>query len=440
VRTFLRTVTITSRATSAHSRRGAGFDNRAEASAGTRTRGDLVWGAALPKPKQPGRVRVRPTQPLREASSLSGVPHEPAPRRPAPLTVARFLTWITRPTASPTVAASRLSPYRRVQILLFIPTLLALSALGLFEHHQLSRSLATLADLDWWWLAPALFAEAISMVAFAIVHRRLLWSGGIGIRTLTVTAISFASNAISSSLPVAGSGIGTAYTFRQFQHRGADAVAAAWVVAVSGAASSLTFGVIVASAAIWSEQLGGIVTGLLITILTAVALGGTVLVLRRPQVRRTLQDQIVRGVHLFNRALRRQAPNPATVGSALERVTSLRLAATDITSVLTWSSVNWIADGACFALALAATRTTVGGSQLIFIWAAGATASSFLLTPGGLGVVETSMIAALVLAGTPTDRATAAVLVYRLISYWMVVVGGWAVFVEMRRRPYQQSR
>jgi uncharacterized protein (TIRG00374 family) len=53
------------------------------------------------------------------------------------------------------------------------------------------------------------------------------------------------------------------------------------------------------------------------------------------------------------------------------------------------------------------------------------------ITPGGLGFVETGLTTLLVLAGTSTDQAVVATLLYRLASFWLpiplgaVAWGGW---------------
>lgn len=52
------------------------------------------------------------------------------------------------------------------------------------------------------------------------------------------------------------------------------------------------------------------------------------------------------------------------------------------------------------------------------------------MTPGGLGVVEASLAALLVAPGTSDDVLAASVIGYRLISYWLVVVGVVALVAE----------
>jgi putative heme transporter len=55
------------------------------------------------------------------------------------------------------------------------------------------------------------------------------------------------------------------------------------------------------------------------------------------------------------------------------------------------------------------------------------------LTPGGLGVVEAVLSASLVALGIKGHSALAAVLVYRLISFWLVMSVGWAVVAILTR-------
>ena len=45
------------------------------------------------------------------------------------------------------------------------------------------------------------------------------------------------------------------------------------------------------------------------------------------------------------------------------------------------------------------------------------------------------MAAALVAAGMPAGSALAAVLVYRLLSFWMLLGTGWGVMAGLSRRP-----
>lgn len=54
-------------------------------------------------------------------------------------------------------------------------------------------------------------------------------------------------------------------------------------------------------------------------------------------------------------------------------------------------------------------------------------------TPGGLGAVEAALIAGLTVAGLPAEVATSAVLLYRLLTFWLPVLPGWASFTYLQR-------
>ena len=116
--------------------------------------------------------------------------------------------------------------------------------------------------------------------------------------------------------------------------------------------------------------------------------------------------------------------------STLDQLISLRL---DRSSGLVASSmafVNWFLDLACLTCAILAVHGTVPWHGLILAWAAGSGASSLGLTPGGLGVVEITLGAALIAAGMPADLAIAAALLYRAIKLGLILaVGGMTLLI-----------
>ena len=71
---------------------------------------------------------------------------------------------------------------------------------------------------------------------------------------------------------------------------------------------------------------------------------------------------------------------------------------------------------------------------MVLAWAAGALVSSTRLTPGGIGVVEAALASALVAAGLPASQAVPAVVVYRLISLWLLAALG-ALCLVLGPRP-----
>ena len=82
---------------------------------------------------------------------------------------------------------------------------------------------------------------------------------------------------------------------------------------------------------------------------------------------------------------------------------------------------------------LAASIVAVGAAVpwrgLLFAYGVGTAAGSVGVIPGGLGVVEAALALSLMGAGVRHPLALAAVLVYRLISFWMVIAVGWLTYL-----------
>ena len=94
---------------------------------------------------------------------------------------------------------------------------------------------------------------------------------------------------------------------------------------------------------------------------------------------------------------------------------------------------NWLADAAVLAVSIRATGATVPWHDLLLVYGSGIAAQNLNITPGGLGVTEGSLSLALVATGLGASRALAAVLLYRLASFWLVALAGWLVVFWLRR-------
>ncbi|GAA4901635.1 lysylphosphatidylglycerol synthase domain-containing protein [Streptomyces coeruleoprunus] len=73
-------------------------------------------------------------------------------------------------------------------------------------------------------------------------------------------------------------------------------------------------------------------------------------------------------------------------------------------------------------------------ASLAVVFLAGNALGSAAPTPGGVGAVETTLIAGLVLAGVPKEVAAPAVLLYRLLTLWLPVLPGWFSFNYLTRK------
>src|SRR4029450_5554284 len=131
-------------------------------------------------------------------------------------------------------------------------------------------ALGLLAHANWWWAGPAVVAQAVSMGAMARQQRRLLGVGGTRVSLAGVLATTYAGNAISVGLPLAGPAAATLFAMRRFVALGVDASVAGWTLAVSGVFSSFALVAVVA--------LGAVVSGSGLAVVTASigVLGGAV--------------------------------------------------------------------------------------------------------------------------------------------------------------------
>jgi uncharacterized membrane protein YbhN (UPF0104 family) len=92
-------------------------------------------------------------------------------------------------------------------------------------------------------------------------------------------------------------------------------------------------------------------------------------------------------------------------------------------------------DIAVLGITCAAVGHAVPVSVLLLAYIIGYAANA-LPVPGGIGVLEGGLVGALVLYGAPVMPATAAVLIYHTISFWIPSVGGAAAYAitEVGRR------
>ena len=81
-----------------------------------------------------------------------------------------------------------------------------------------------------------------------------------------------------------------------------------------------------------------------------------------------------------------------------------------------------------------ATDQPVPWHGLLLAYGAGAAVGSSGLSPGGFALVEIALTAALTAAGMTASAALAASIAYRLISFWLILIGGGVSLIVLARR------
>lgn len=95
---------------------------------------------------------------------------------------------------------------------------------------------------------------------------------------------------------------------------------------------------------------------------------------------------------------------------------------------------------ACFVMCLDASIRAFGGGQAIsyasiaVVFLAGNALGSAAPTPGGIGAVETTLTLGLIAAGLEKEVAISAVLLFRLMTFWLPVLPGWLSFNFLTRK------
>ncbi|MBO2446710.1 flippase-like domain-containing protein [Actinomadura barringtoniae] len=284
------------------------------------------------------------------------------------------------------------------------------------------------------WLVLVVFAEAASMGAFARLQRRLLRIGGLRMSLRRIFAITYAGNALSTTLP-AGPAVSVVYTFRQFRRGGASARLATAVILAGGVITTTAYTVIGLLALLAEPSSRG--PALMTLAVPAAVLAVLAPVLWHPAARARLAAPFRRPVRAIM-AHKKIAPYAAWV---LEARDVLRPRARDWGALVLLSVLNWVFD----ILALFAAARAVGihvepHAVTLAYFAAQAAGSVLPLLPGGIGAIESSMAASLVAFGATLAPAGAAVGLYRLVSYWAVVAVGWIAWAALQEGPRLSER
>jgi glycosyltransferase 2 family protein len=93
---------------------------------------------------------------------------------------------------------------------------------------------------------------------------------------------------------------------------------------------------------------------------------------------------------------------------------------------------------AAYTFALLASLWSVGAHPSILgaaiVYLAGNTVGSAALTPGGLVAVEAAMTFALASIHIPHPEAVAAVLIFRIATFWLPIPAGWGSYQRLQRQ------
>ncbi len=287
------------------------------------------------------------------------------------------------------------------------------------------------------WVALAVVAEFLSFVAFSRMQARLLHAGGCRMNGTRILAMTAAAAAIASSLP-AGPAVASVYAYRQYRRAKADESLSLWTLFATLACSALGLALLAFAGVLIAEQRGaaydliGVTAGVFAVALLLVAL------LWRRRLLEALAVRCLRAVKAVTR--RPKADIGPLVAAVVRHLDRVHLGWSDFLSAMAWSVANWMLDCGCLATGYLAVGATVPWRGLLLAYGAGQLAANLPVTPGGLGVVEGSLTVALVAYGGAQASTVAAVILYRIISFWAFLPVGWAVWGALAIRDRRSDR
>jgi putative heme transporter len=324
---------------------------------------------------------------------------------------------------------------RIVAVLVVLAVVIAVLRDNIPKPSEIGRALD---KANWWWIAAALALQLASVGMMVRQQRRLLHAFGVPIRYPRMMAITYSSTALSMSMP-AGGAVGAGWSYKQYRNSGASAATAATVLLLSGVLSVVALvllylgGLALAAGSrllnLGEEDplLAGIVGLCGLAVVSAVAwlLG---------RGAKAIPVTTGKSTKFLDWQHRHARLGPAVGGILSTGRRARKVRVKDWRLALLTSVANWGLDAGCLYLSCLAVGIKIELVPLGLIYLGIQLVRQIPITPGGVGVVEASLLAALVAAGAANGPGSAAVLIYRLLSAWLLVPIGYGMMWLLRRR------
>ncbi|MFC9789159.1 YbhN family protein [Rhodococcus sp. NPDC127528] len=306
-----------------------------------------------------------------------------------------------------------------------------LFAEGLYLWPRLHESWRALTEIHWGWLAACILAQAVSLSGYGRVQKQLLHAGGVDVIQRKSVAVVYASTAMAVTLP-AGQVFSTAFTYRETRRWGASPVVASWQLAISGVIAAAGLALIGFGGAL---LVGGSVSPFTLTF-SVVGLIALIVAVRYVSSHPSSIESGARWALVRVNSMRGKPADTGmhAVRETLAQLESVQLGKKDGAITLCWSAVHRIGDVVCLAFACYAIGADPLLSGLLIAFAAGKAVATIPLAPGGLVFVDATLIATLTTAASiSASQAVAAAFVYRGVSFILVALAGWVVFLFLFR-------
>ncbi|HWD02956.1 MAG TPA: lysylphosphatidylglycerol synthase transmembrane domain-containing protein [Amycolatopsis sp.] len=297
---------------------------------------------------------------------------------------------------------------------------------------DLARQFEQLDHVRWGWVVAAGVAGLVALALYGELHRQLLLVGGAHVPATAVQGITFAQNAVSTTVPVVGGAGSLGYAISQLRRRGVDGALAAWAVLLAGVITTVLLIVLGFLGLAWADR---VPVRLAVPAAVVVAGGsaGVWALLTHPAV---LQRGLTSLLHLFGRTpgtchdCRKTWLDKADAAALQlsERVARLRPGAARWTVLLIIGLATWGFDFFALIASAQGTGTSIRWDVLAAGFLVVQASIALQVLPGGAGLAEAGLLGVLIAAGVPAAPAAATVLIYRAISWAGLSLVGWVVY------------
>jgi uncharacterized protein (TIRG00374 family) len=289
-----------------------------------------------------------------------------------------------------------------------------------------------LVTLNLLWFIPALLAEGVHFVCTFSLQR-------IALRTkawFSVITAQLAGNAISLIVP-GGAGRGPAVQFRMLAVSGmdaADAVGGLTAFSFLGIGGLLALPLFILPVVVFGAPVSrGLVEAAVLGAIGFVVFVGLGVLLMATDAPLRWLGEVFQAAR--NRLLRKREAMSGLPDRLLDQRNLIRtVLGQQWLQATLLSAGRLLFDYLCLLFSVFAVGAHPRPSLILLAYAVAGIIGLVPITPGGLGIVEASLSALLVLAGLDGFQAVLATLAYRLASYWLPMLSGPGAYLAFKHR------
>jgi uncharacterized protein (TIRG00374 family) len=297
------------------------------------------------------------------------------------------------------------------------------------ELHSARKEIHQLNHLNFLWLIFGALVEVASLGAYAELTHTVLSPGAP--KRFRLFRINMWALAVSHVLP-GGTVPGTAVSYRLLTESEVPGNTAAFGLATQGIGSAVVLNALFWLALLISIPLNGYNPyygfAAILGVLLLSVFGGLVVLLTRGE------EQADR--FLFRLAAKVPFVKPDTVAALVKKVADRMKVLAENPHLLyrasIWAAANWLLDASSLWIFLFAFGAHVSPVDLLVAYGLANILAVIPITPGGLGVVEFISISTLTGFGVAGGAATAGVLCWRLVNFWLPIPFGGAAYLSLR--------